>query len=129
MSNNQLSGEMGPASSEAFQTLKSLNVENNNLRGQIPDWTRYINNIETSGNEFGLPVESSSPQLGAEETSSSGSGLSGGAIAGIVIGTIFGVCLLVGLGIFGWKKYKNNSLPGQEQKFEKYENATKRLSL
>eukprot|EP00890_Picochlorum_soloecismus_P002286 jgi/Picsp_1/3058/NSC_01280-R1_protein len=120
VSNNQLSGEMGPATSEAFQSLKSLNVENNNLRGPIPDWTRYITNLETSGNDFGLPVQPSSPQVGAEETGSSGSGLSGGAIAGIVIGTIIGVCLLVGLGIFGWKKHKSNRVPGQEQKFEKF---------
>ena len=127
VSNNQLRGEMGPATSEAFQSLRSLNVKNNNLKGTIPDWTRYITNLETSGNEFGLPVQPSSPNFGAEEPSSSGSGLSGGAIAGIVIGTIIGVCLLVGLGIVGWKKYKSNRLPGQEQKFEKYENITDSL--
>jgi len=103
LSDNQLTGEIGPGyDDDAFQSLTSLNVQDNELEGPLPEWTRYVPNLETRGNNLSPPDQSTS------------SGMSGGAIAGIVIsGTLLAVTLLTIGSIFLWKRYRKDS-------FQKY---------
>lgn len=102
LSNNQLTGNIGPKGNvDAFQSLKSLKVSNNMLEGALPQWTQYVPDLQTPGNN-----------LGPQDTSTS-SGLSGGAIAGIVIGTLVAVVVLIGATVFLWRRHRNDS-------FERY---------
>lgn len=109
VSNNQLTGELGPKGySDAFQSVQSLNVQNNKLQGPIPEWALYISNLSTSGNAFGA--------FPKEDDSTSTSGLSPGAIAGIVIGTILGIGLIFTATIIAWKKYNT-----RKEAFQRYD--------
>ncbi|MFS8034495.1 putative protein kinase RLK-Pelle-LRR-III family [Helianthus anomalus] len=115
--NNNFSGEI-PGSVNNLTRLATLYLENNALTGQIPDLTRtnialfnVSNNRLTgeipkkfsgfpdsafAGNELcGGPLRACN---GSGDGSGSGSGsdkLSGGAIAGIVIGSVLGVILVL----------------------------------
>ncbi|KAL1953456.1 hypothetical protein VTO42DRAFT_2794 [Malbranchea cinnamomea] len=56
----------------------------------------------------GDPTSTSVPPAGDDSDSDSGSSLSGGAIAGIVVGSVAGVALIAGVAFFLWKRNRAN---------------------
>ncbi|CAG8311580.1 unnamed protein product [Penicillium salamii] len=59
------------------------------------------------------PTSSPSSPAGNTDTSPSSTGLSGGAIAGVVIGVVAAVAIIIGLVIFFMRRQKKSSTPGQ----------------
>ncbi|KAI8111730.1 hypothetical protein M9435_004229 [Picochlorum sp. BPE23] len=68
----------------------------------ISESTSFIDYLGRGTSQAYLGIE----QLQASASSSGSDGLSGGAIAGIVIGCLAGVALIAGAGFFIWKKKK-----------------------
>ncbi|XP_023773281.1 probable inactive receptor kinase At1g48480 [Lactuca sativa] len=101
---NNFSGPI-PSSVNNLTRLAKFDVSNNQLTGEIPSKFVGFPESEFSGNFLcGSPVEACN---GSDTGSSSSNKLSGGAIAGIVIGSLF-ILLLVSL-IFFFLCYKKRN--------------------
>jgi len=108
-----LVGDIEPSSPGAFSGLRALDISNNDFSGSLPAWTKDILNFRFDGN------------FTISDTSSSSSGLGGGATAGICIGVTAGVIILVALGVVLWNKvfypFKLDNRVDKKREFEKYD--------
>ncbi|KAL0435507.1 UNVERIFIED_CONTAM: putative kinase-like protein TMKL1 [Sesamum radiatum] len=115
LGDNKFSGQIPPTITEL--KLEKLNLSHNNFTGVLP-------NFGTSN--FGVEVfEGNSPGLCGPplRTCNGGSGLSSGAVAGLVIGLMTGAVVLVSLliGYFQGKRKKNVDDDEEEEEFDEGE--------
>ncbi|CAL0307662.1 unnamed protein product [Lupinus luteus] len=76
--------------------LMQFNVSNNHLNGSIPTRFSHFDESAFAGNSLcGKPLQSCPGTEGGNGTEGGTKKLSGGAIAGIVIGSLFGVLLIL----------------------------------
>ncbi|KAK9097611.1 hypothetical protein Sjap_023108 [Stephania japonica] len=93
LENNQFTGPINVLSN---LPLEELNVENNKFTGSVPNKLKNIGNIQTGGN----PWSSKSSDIDRKGGSSQGggrSGPSGAAVAGIVIGVLAALAIVISL--------------------------------
>ncbi|XP_055829788.1 protein STRUBBELIG-RECEPTOR FAMILY 5-like isoform X2 [Solanum dulcamara] len=121
--NNQFTGSINVLADLA---LDDLNVANNQFTGWIPDELKEIKNLETGGNSWSTgsappppPGQKAKPHTRKAEKESGKSGLGIGAIAGILLG----VLLLLGVIIALLSRRKRSSSPSshflEEDKFSR----------
>ncbi|KAL3511524.1 hypothetical protein ACH5RR_024241 [Cinchona calisaya] len=111
LQNNQFTGSINAL---ANLPLDDLNVANNQFTGWIPDELKNINNIETVGNSWSSgpappppPGQKSEPHPGQSKEEIKKSGMSGALIAGILLGVL--VVLGVVIALFSQKSSSSSS--------------------
>lgn len=102
LQNNNFNGSISLLNGRSL--LQEFNVSFNNLTGQIPQGLNQFPQSSFLGNSLcGLPLESCPQSNGV---GGGGSKIPGGAIAGIVLGSIFGLILLLLVFFLLWRKHK-----------------------
>lgn len=147
LSNNQLQGRVD-SNPRAFNSLRTLDLRNNELSGPAPEWMKSVQQLQlqNSGLEAaifsdknstmvlddvtGSSDESESSDSSVPSTSSDNGGLSGGAIAGIVIGVLLG-CVIIGMATFVLMRKKIYSRKGNKSDgyFERYSDEVNAVEL
>ncbi|KAF8034716.1 hypothetical protein BT93_C0891 [Corymbia citriodora subsp. variegata] len=109
LSSNKLSGEIPPAFGNLAR-LKTLHLQDNQFTGSIPDLNLTLEEFNVSFNQLTGPIPSKlstlpqsafagnslcGPPLQSCNATENGKKLSGGAIAGIVIGSVIGLFLIL----------------------------------
>uniref|UniRef100_A0A5B7BFF0 Protein kinase domain-containing protein n=1 Tax=Davidia involucrata TaxID=16924 RepID=A0A5B7BFF0_DAVIN len=102
LQNNQFTGSINVL---ANLPLDDLNVANNQFTGWIPDELKEIKDIETGGNSWSSgpappppPGQKSTPRANRHSTKGAeNSGLNGVAIAGIVLGVLVALAIIIAL--------------------------------
>ncbi|CAH9130100.1 unnamed protein product [Cuscuta epithymum] len=97
LQNNKFTGSINVL---AELPLQDLNVGNNHFTGWIPDELKNINNIETGGNSWSSgPAPPPPPGQESHKKSEENmkSGLSGMAVAGIIMGVLLLISIIIAL--------------------------------
>jgi hypothetical protein len=146
VSDNSLYGQIPAAADNStgsswFPSLQVLDLSNNLFAGSMPAWISQVNESVITGNRFGTPVppeENSPPPAlsprppsrpapnspasisdasGDTAASEEESGLSGGAVAGIVIGSLILASVLAGGAFVLIRRRQDRNLNGKFDKF------------
>ncbi|KAK2996601.1 hypothetical protein RJ639_025404 [Escallonia herrerae] len=101
LENNQLTGSL-PVELRTLSTLKNFNMSFNRLSGSIPSSLARFSSLSFFNNSLcGSPLPS---------CTNGGNKLSGGAIAGIVIGSVIGLLFILAVLAILWRKAKHSSV-------------------
>ncbi|KAK2989362.1 hypothetical protein RJ640_005824 [Escallonia rubra] len=101
LENNQLTGSL-PVELRTLSTLKNFNMSFNRLSGSIPSsLARFPSQSFLNNSLCGSPLTS---------CTNGGNKLSGGAIAGIVIGSVIGFLFILAVLAILWRKSKHSSV-------------------
>ncbi|VFQ92539.1 unnamed protein product [Cuscuta campestris] len=96
LQNNKFTGSINVL---AELPLQDLNVGNNQFTGWVPEELKSINNIETGGNSWSSGPAPPPPgqKLDKESKEKERSGLSGMAVAGIIMGVLLFISIIIAL--------------------------------
>ncbi|RAL43787.1 hypothetical protein DM860_014288 [Cuscuta australis] len=97
LQNNKFTGSINVL---AELPLQDLNVGNNQFTGWVPEELKSINNIETGGNSWSsgpAPPPPPGQKLDKESKEKERSGLSGMAVAGIIMGVLLFISIIIAL--------------------------------
>ncbi|KAI3466952.1 hypothetical protein Pfo_023615 [Paulownia fortunei] len=107
LENNQLTGPLSDLNS--LTDLRQFNVSFNELTGSIPSSLSSHSSQSFLGTSLcGAPLVSCS--------SNDGDKLSGGAIAGIAVGSVFVLILILAVIVISWRKYIIEKIPPQTER-------------
>ncbi|OIV94132.1 hypothetical protein TanjilG_31557 [Lupinus angustifolius] len=102
LANNYITGTI-PNELTSMPFLQELDVSNNNLYGRVPSFRKGVV-LELAGN----------PDIGKDKPTSSVGGVDNKNDAGIVIGVLLGLVILLGTGILIFMKYRRKLNPKEK---------------
>lgn len=123
LSGNNLTGVV-PKSLSSITSLKELDLSDNNLSGEIPAFGKNVV-VKTAGNpNIGKDIVNPDPNfhtlqngtgLGSNDNGHESKPVSTGVIVGSIIAVVFGISVIVLLGLFVYKKKRKHNSFGRVQ--------------